>query len=152
MKERWKKDKKFRRSCISACLALVILLGACVYTLFIQPNLSTETYVYKEETVVRGDLILGIMESGSLSLGESSVMYELDLELDDEEDDKDEDNEEDEEDEQKASKYLEIEEVYVVSGQRISKGDLLFKLKDDSVNSVERKLKSALTESKIALS
>ena len=69
MKERWKKDKKFRRSCISACLALVILLGACVYTLFIQPNLSTETYVYKEETVVRGDLILGIMESGSLSLG-----------------------------------------------------------------------------------
>ena len=93
MKERWKKDKQFRRSCIFAGLAFVILLGACVYTLFIQPNLSTETYVYKEETVVRGDLILGIMESGSLSLGESSVMYELDLELDDEEDDKDEDNE-----------------------------------------------------------
>ena len=69
MKEKWKKDKKFRRNCILAGLALVVLLGASVYTLFIQPNLSTETYVYKEETVVRGDLILGIMESGSLSLG-----------------------------------------------------------------------------------
>lgn len=147
MKEKWKKDKRFRRSCIFACVALVILLGACVYTLFIQPNLSTETYVYKEETVVRGDLILGIMESGNLSLGESSVMYELDLELDDEEDEEDE-----EDDEENTQKYLKIEEVYAVSGQRISEGDVLFRLKEDSVDAVERKLESALTEAKIALS
>lgn len=151
MKERWKKDKKFRRSCIFACSALAILLGACVYTLFIQPNLSTETYVYKEETVVRGDLILGIMESGSLSLGESSVMYELDLELDDEEEDED-DGDDEEDDEESTQKYLEIEEVYAVSGQRISEGDALFKLKEGSVDAVERKLESALTEAKIALS
>lgn len=153
MKEKWKKDKKFRRNCILAGLALVVLLGASVYTLFIQPNLSTETYVYKEETVVRGDLILGIMESGSLSLGESSVMYELDLELDDEEDGEDDDDEEDEEDDEESTqKYLEIEEVYVVSGQRISKGDVLFRLKDESVSAVKRKLESALTEAKITLS
>lgn len=148
MKERWKKDKQFRRSCIFAGLAFVILLGACVYTLFIQPNLSTETYVYKEETVVRGDLILGIMESGNLSLGESSVMYELDLEPDDEEE-----GEEDEEDDgESTQKYLKIEEVYAVSGQRISEGDVLFKLREDSVDAVEKKLESALTEAKIALS
>lgn len=148
MKEKWKKDKKFRRYCILAGLALVILLGASVYTLFIQPNLSTETYVYKEETVVRGNLILGIMESGSLSLGENSVMYELDLELEDEEED--EDDEED--DEENVQRYLEIEEVCAVSGQRISKGDVLFKLTQDSVSGVEMKLKSALTEAKITLS
>lgn len=148
MKEKWKKDKKFRRNCILAGLAFVILLGASVYTLFIQPNLSTETYVYKEETVARGDLILGIMESGSLSLGESSIMYELDLELDDEEED--EDDEED--DEENIQRYLEIEEVCAVSGQRISKGDVLFKLTQDSVSGVEMKLKSALTEAKITLS
>ena len=129
MKEKWKKDKKFRRNCILACTALVVLLGASVYTLFIQPDLSTESYVYKEETVARGDLILGIMESGSLSLGESSVMYELDLELDDEEDDE----EDDEDDEENVQKYLEIEEVCAVSGQRISEGDVLFKLTQDSV-------------------
>ena len=64
MKEKWKKDKKFRRNCILAGFILVSLLGTSVYTLFVHPNLSTETYVYKEETVVRGNLILGIMESG----------------------------------------------------------------------------------------
>ena len=148
MKEKWKKDKKFRRNCILAGLTLVILLGASVYTLFIGPNLSTETYVYKEETVARGNLILGIMESGSLSLGESSVMYELDLELDDEE----EDGDDEEDDEENVQRYLEIEEVYAVSGQRISEGDVLFKLTQDSVSGVEMKLKSALTEAKITLS
>lgn len=149
MKEKWKKDKKFRRNCILAGFILVTLLGASVYTLFVHPNLSTETYVYKEETVVRGNLILGIMESGSLSLGESSVMYELDLELDDdEEDEAEEDEEEDGEDIQK---YLEIEEVYAISGQRISEGDVLFQLTENSVRAVERKLESALTEARIIL-
>lgn len=148
MKEKWKKDKKFRRNSVLTGIALIILLGASVYTLLIQPNLSTETYVYKEETVVRGDLILGIMESGSLSLGESSVMYELDLELEDEEEDEDDG----EDDEKNTQKYLEIEEVYAVSGQRISEGEVLFKLTEDSVSAVERKLESALTEAKIALS
>lgn len=149
MKEKWKKDKKFRRNCILACLIFTILSGASLYTLFIQPNLNTETYVYKEETVLRGDLILGIMESGSLSLGESPVMYELDLKLDDEEEN--EDDEDEEEDEENAQKYLEIEEVYAVSGQRIKKGDALFQLEDSSVSGAERKLESALTEAKITL-
>ncbi len=149
MKEKLRKDKKFRRNCILAGMALVILLGACVYTLFIHPNRSTETYVYKEETVARGNLILGIMESGSLSLGESAVMYELDLELDEEEN---EENGDEEDEDENTSKYLEIEEVYAVSGQRILKGDVLFKLKEDSVDAVERKLESALTEAKITLS
>ncbi len=153
MKEKLRKDKKFRRNCILAGMALVILLGACVYTLFIHPNRSTETYVYKEETVARGNLILGIMESDSLSLGESAVMYELDLELDEEENEENGDEEsEDEDEDENTSKYLEIEEVYAVSGQRILKGDVLFKLKEDSVDAVERKLESALTEAKITLS
>lgn len=150
MKERLKQDKKLQRKLILAGTVLLLLVGASIYTLFIKPNLSTETYVYKEETVVRGDLVLGIMESGSLSLGESPVMYELDLDLDDEEDDSSDD--EDDEDDEDAVKYLKIEEVYAVSGQRILEGDVLFALDSDSVNAVRRKLNSALTEAKITLS
>ena len=129
MKERWKNDKKFRMQIILAALLLILLIGASIYTVFIKPMLSTETYIYKEEQVERGDLILGIMESGSLSLGESSVDYDLDLEAEDEEDD--EDTDEDSENEE--IHYLEIEEVYEVSGQIIKTGDPLFKLDDDSV-------------------
>ena len=149
MKERWNKDKKFRMQIILAALLLLVLIAASIYTVFIKPRLSTETYVYKEEEVVKGDLILGIMESGSLSLGESSVDYNLNLEVDDEDED-DSDDEDDEEEEE--IKYLEIEEVYAVSGQRIKAGDALFKLTDDSVAAVRRNLSADLAEAQIALS
>lgn len=149
MKERIKKDKKFRIKLIIILVVLIVLLAASVYTVFIKPNLNTETYVYKEETVSRGDLILGIVESGTLTLGENSVMYELNLALDDEED-SDDDEEEDEDEEE--IRYLELEEVFVVSGQRISKGDALFRFTDSSVKSVRRKLNAALAEARIALS
>lgn len=149
MKERLKKDKKFRRNLLLAGLGFLLLLGAVVYTLFIKPALNTDTYVYKEETVARGDLVLGIMESGSLSLGESTVLYDLDLSTQEEEDDEDEGNEEDEEE---TIKYLQIAQVNVASGQRICAGDVLFQFTDESVETVRRKLNSALTEAEIALS
>ena len=60
---------------------LLLLLLACLYTLVIRPAGSKETYVYKEEAVNRGDLVLGIMESGSLSFTEKEVAYDLDLSL-----------------------------------------------------------------------
>lgn len=148
MKEKWIKDKRFRVKLILAALVFLLLIAASVYTVAIKPNLSTETYVYIEEEVQRGDLILGIMESGSLSFGESSVDYTLDLEVDDEDEDDDDDGSEDEEEE---IRYLEIEEVYVVSGQRITEGEDLFKLTDDSVEAVRRNLSADLAEAKIAL-
>lgn len=156
MKEMWKSDKKFRIKVIAAGAVLLVLLCACIYTLFIKPGLNTETYVYKEEEVSRGDLILGIMESGSLSMGESAVTYDLDISLDEEdseEDSSDDESESDsEEDEEESVRYLEIEEVYVVSGQRIKQGDALFRLSDDSVKAVRRKLSAALAEAQIAYS
>lgn len=149
MKERFRKDKTFRRNVIIIGIILFILIVASCYTLFIQPNLSQETYVYKEETVARGDLILGIMESGSVELGQSSIMYELNL--DTEEDDEEESDDEDDEEEE-IIKYLEIEEAYVVSGQRIKEGEALFKLTEESVKAVRRKLSAAQAEAQIALS
>ncbi len=147
MRERMKKDKKFRRNVILAGICILVLIIASCYTVFIKPRLSQETYVYKEESVQKGGLVLGIMERGSVTLGESSILYDLDLDTSDDEED-DEDDDEDEE----TTRYLQIDEVFAVSGQRISDGDVLFKLNDSSVTAVRRKLTAALAEAQIALS
>ena len=91
------------------------------------------------------------MESGSLSFTEKEVAYDLDLALiyDDDESDSDDDEEDDEED---ADKYLEISQVYVVSGQQVEEGDALFSLTESSVAAVRRKISAALAEAEISLS
>lgn len=150
MKERLKKDKKFRQNVIMlGCIVFVLLTASC-YTLFIKPNLSQETYVYKEETVERGDLILGIMESGSVTLRESSILYELDLDTED--DSEEEDDDDSDEEEEESIQYLEIESIYAVSGQRIKEEDALFQLTEKSVKAVRRKLSAAQMQAQIVLS
>lgn len=149
--ERLRCDKKFRKKMILFAGILLLLLLAGLYTLVIRPARSRENYVYKEEAVNRGDLVLGIMESGSLSFTEKEVAYDLDLSLiyDDDESDSDDDEEDDDED---ADKYLEISQVYVVSGQQVEKGDALFSLTESSVAAVRRKISAALAEAEISLS
>ena len=149
--ERLRCDKKFRKKMILFAGILLLLLLAGLYTLVIRPARSRENYVYKEEAVNRGDLVLGIMESGSLSFTEKEVAYDLDLSLiyDDDESDSDDDEEDDEED---ADKYLEIDQVYGVSGQQVAEGDALFSLTESSVAAVRRKISAALAEAEISLS
>lgn len=145
LKEKLKR-KKFLMKLAAGIAVLILVMGMSVYTVFVRPRLNQEKYIYIEETVQRGDLVLGIMESGSVALEESTLDYTLELETDEEESE-DEDEDEDEE----SIRYLELEEVYVVSGQRIQEGDPLFKLTDKSVEAVRRRLGSRLTETQIAL-
>ena len=143
------KSKKVLIRVILAAVVLIVLITASVYTVFIKPNLSQESYVYIEEAVERGDLILGIMESGSVELQETTLDYKVETDTEDE----DEDDEDDEdEDDEESVKYLEIEDVYAAAGQRIEEGEALFKLTDKSVEAVRKKLTAVLTEAKIALS
>lgn len=146
-KRKFSKKTMIRLACAAA--ALLILIGASVYTVFIQPNLNVENWIYKEETVQRGDVVQGVMESGSISLGETAVTFDVEVNMDgDDDDDSSSDDDGDDED----TRYLRIGEVYVVSGQRIREGDPLFSVTEKSRNSVIRKLQSALTEKEIALS
>ncbi len=151
MKKKFHNKKFLIRFCI-VCIAAVALIGAASYTVFIKPLLSQDKYIYKEAEVSVGDLILGIMESGSVELQTSEIAYELDVDTtdDDEEDSSDEDTTE-EDDEEESIKYLEIEDVYVAAGQRINEGDQLFKLSKDSVSAVRKNLESAVTEAEITL-
>lgn len=148
LKEKFK-NRKFLLKFLLTVIALIALIAASVYTVFIKPTLSEDRYIYKEEQVQRGDLILGIMESGNVTLDESSIDYTLELE--DEDEDEDDSDDEDDEDEE-AIKYLEIEDVYAVSGQHIEEGEALFKLTEKSVEAVSKRLNTLYTEAQIALS
>jgi HlyD family secretion protein len=142
MEDRMKK-KIIKRIVIVAIILVVI--AAAYYTLFIKPNLSKETIVYKENTAQYGLLQSGVTESGSVEFGLTTQLYDLDISTDDEDDD-DDDDEDDEE------HYLKIEEVYVAVGQRIEKGDAIYKFTENSINDVRKTLKYAQTEAQIALS
>ncbi len=126
-------------------LIILSLLGAAGYTLFIQPTLEQDTYLYKETEVTYGDLKVGIMESGSIETEEETQKYELDL-VEEGEDDSDDDDDID------ISEYLKFEEVYVAVGQRVQKGDPIYKLKDSTVQTVRKKLALEEAEAETALS
>lgn len=138
-----KMSKKKKLHIALAALAAVVVIGAAAFTLFIQPKLETEEVVYKENTAQYGPLQSGVTESGVVSLGVSTQVYDLDISTD-EEDDDDDDEEDEEED------YLKVEEVYVAVGQRITEGDPVYKFTDDSVSDVRKALTYAKTEAQIA--
>jgi HlyD family secretion protein len=138
------KKKRIIKRIIIAVI-IIIVIAAAYYTLFIKPKLNTETIIYKENTAQYGLLQSGVTESGSVEFGLTTQLYDLDISTDDEEDD-DDDEEDDEE------HYLKIEEVYVSVGQRIEKGDAIYKFTENSINDVRKTLKYAQTEAQIALS
>lgn len=126
-------------------LVILAFLGAAGYTLFIQPTLEQDTYIYKEAEVTYGDLQVGIMESGSIETEEETQKYELDLVEDSEGDTESDDDDVD------ISEYLKFEEVYVAVGQRVQKGDPIYKLKDSTVENVRKKLALEEAEAETAL-
>lgn len=140
------KNRRFLVRLILICAVAVTVIALAVYQLIISPRLSADKYIYKETKVERGDIVLGIEESGSVKLAESELAYDLTITTDDDEDDDDDDD-----DEEETTKYLEIEAVYVSQGQRIKEGESLFKLTNSSVASVKRLLESNYADAKIAL-
>lgn len=140
-----KMKKKTLIKLIAAAAAILSLLGVCIYTVFIRPSLmNRETVIYMETQVQSGDLVQGIMENGSVEMAVSTVTYDLDISYDEEdEDEEDEDGE--------TSRYLEIEEVCVVQGQRISEGDALFRFTQESIAGVRRNLENSVSEARVEL-
>ena len=136
LKSLTKKQKKL----ILAGIALFLLILAASYTVFIAPLLQKEQWSYKEETVERGTLKVGVTESGSLEYNTKSIDYDLNLDVsDDDEDDSDDDDD-------TVQKYLKIEEIYAASGQRVTEGEELLKFTEDSVEAVRALLQNAVVE------
>lgn len=136
--------KKKKSIIIIGSVAGVLILGAC-YTLFISPLLKKDRWVYKEETVQRGTLTVGVTESGSLEYNESYINYDLDVSAYSSDDSSDSD---DDSDDGTVEKYLVVEEIYAATGQRVEEGDELLKLSDSSVSSVRKLLENSLIDAK----
>lgn len=138
-----------RKKLILAAASILLLAAAACYTVFIAPLSGEEQWIYKEETVERGILKVGVTESGPLEYGITSILYDLDLDVSEEEDEEEEVDEDDDSD-GTAQKYLRIEEVYVSPGQRILEGDILYRFTQDSVSDVRMLLENALAKAQAA--
>lgn len=138
--EKLKSLTKKQKKLILAGIALLLLILAACYTVFIAPLLQKEQWIYKEETVERGTLKVGVTESGSLEYNTKSIDYDLNLDVsDDDEDDSDDDDD-------TVQKYLKIEEIYAASGQRVMEGEELLKFTEDSVEAVRALLQNAVVK------
>lgn len=106
--------------------ALVIALGAAgVLTAFAASGDSGDTEtVYRETTVARGNLTVGINESGTASVDALSVTSEVDAE---------------------------VLEVYVKAGQKVNEGDAIAKLDLDDVNDSLETLQADLGKANASL-
>jgi multidrug resistance efflux pump len=143
-----KRRKKRRIRTIIILLVIAAAAGGLYYYLVIKNKSTGSTYIYKEASVEKGDISVGVEESGSVTLDESSVNYDLETAS---ADDTSEDSSTSSSDDDEDSSYLKIEKVYAVQGQRISEGDKLFKLTDASVRSVRRILESNASDAEVTL-
>lgn len=144
-----KLTKKQRTQLIALLVLAFIIIMAALYTILAPKGDDKTHIVYKEEMVMRGNVVQGVTENGSLTLEESSIRYDILLDSGEEDEDDDEDDE-DEEDETTIP-YLTIDEIFVVKGQRIQEGDPLFSFTDKSMEAVLKRTNSQMTQAKIAL-
>ncbi len=140
-KKRMTGKTKKTAALLSAVIAVVI--AAACYTLFIKPTRNTPQWKYDVYTVQKGTLKNGVTESGTVELGITSQVYDLDVST--ESDDDDDDDEEEEE------TYLKVEKVYAVVGQRVQEGDKVYQFTKDSINSVRKALTYEKTQAQLAL-
>lgn len=144
----------------SVIAALILIIILC--TLLINRN-ATET-VYKETTVEKGDLTVGISESGNVTIGTIDQTFDLDLSA----------FEASSSNSSSGSfgggggmfpnmggnssttntdytRALDVEEVFVTVGQKIAEGDALFSLTEDSVASIKDELEADEASAKLTL-
>ncbi len=136
--------KKKHKKWIAALTALLVVILAAGYTVFIAPNLEKEEWVYKEMQAERGELTIGVTESGTLEFIPTSQVYDLELGLEEEEEDEDEE-------EETSYHYLKVKDVQAVVGQRIEQGDVILEFTKKSVEGVRKLLENQVSEAQIEL-
>ena len=162
-KEKWKQFvKEKKKIAILLSITLVsILLGAAAITAVVA---NQEEIVYKETQVRKGDLTVGVTESGSVTIGTIDQTFDLDMSA----------YESDSSDTTTTSsgpggnmfsmmqsdttssstdytREIEIEEVFVTAGQEVKKGEALFSVTQESTDSIRTDLEADEVSAKLAL-
>lgn len=155
---------------IISIAALILLGGIITVVMRVSQSHEKTQSVYKETTVESGNLISGVTESGSVSLGTISQEFEL-------EDTTDSDFTTETSsggngnqsansqmgDSNRSSAAagtsssgttsgLEVEVVYVTSGQSIKEGDPILKITEDSLSSYREELEKSVKSANLAVS
>ena len=135
-----KKGKKAAVAGVTA--AAVVVMGISVWAYQGISSQDVET-VYKETSVYRGNLTVGVTESGSVTLG--TVTQDVDYE--------ESSSSSSSSSQQMGSSSssssdtaLEVKEVYVTVGQKVSEGDAVLKLTDESITEYRNELQEAITD------
>lgn len=138
------KSKKKIITILSICIVIVLLAGVAVYGYTRSESEETEV-TYKETAVERGNLTVGVTESGSVEIGTLSQEAEF--------------AEESTSSTSTgsmagmggnttqtstATASLVVEEVYVTVGQTVAKGDPLLKISEESIAEYREDLETAV--------
>lgn len=132
-----------------AGVILVLIVGS----IFFFSGTSADEAVYKEVTVERGNITVGVTESGSVSIGTLTQEYELESSSSG----------------GSSQSYsqgmstmsgstnsssdesLEIAEVYAVVGEKVEEGTPLYKLSEESISEYRESLKAAVSDASASL-
>lgn len=121
---RGKKTKWILPAAVVAVIAVIVVM-IVLNNAAASETAAAEQTVYKEATVQRGDITVGVTESGTASLNTNSVTCDLE--------------------------GAEIEEVYIKAGQSVTEGDAVAKLTADSVSDALATFQLALDQAEIKL-
>ena len=155
-KDKKMKPKKRNIIIVGGCMAGVLAVTAGVLSL--QKSETTETVTaYKETTVERGNLVVGVTESGSVEIG--SVTQDVELEESSSSSSSTSGmsmtgqsaSGSQSTASSSSSASLEVEEVYVAAGQKISEGDAVLKISAESIEEYRDELQDAVSDAQTAL-
>jgi len=152
-----------KKTVILVGVVLVVALLVSLVAMVMVAN--QEEVVYKETTVTKGDLTVGVSESGSVTIGTVDQTFDLDLSA----------YESDSTDstttttasgpgnmfammqsssdtsDTSYTREIEIEEIFVTAGQQVQKGDALFTVTQESNDSIRTDLEADEKSAQLAL-
>lgn len=140
-------------------IAAVVIIGGAITAAVVNANQSKETEsVYKEATVEKGNLVSGVTESGSVSLGTVSQTFEIESSSSTSSSGSTSSpgsaqsaKMEDSGSSSGTDAELVVEEVYVSLGENVQEGAAILKITDESLAEYREELESSVKSAELAV-